>query len=92
MLVSKYHCDPRPEEFSTVLRTDSSGAVDLGCLENVKYVYSMVKENFGNNIKADARKWILLEDTTLDYQSEIVLVESETIELPVLPESSVSLY
>lgn len=68
MLVSKYHNDPRPEEFSSVLRTDSSGAVDLGCLENVKYVYSMVMKGFSNNIKADARKWTLLQDNTLDYQ------------------------
>lgn len=89
MLVSKYHKDPRPEEFSTELRTDEKGAVHLGSLEGVRYVYSVVKEG---KVKADNRKWTLLEEQpSFDYQRSIVILENESITLPFKGES-VSLF
>lgn len=66
-LVSKYFKDEKQESEMVQLQTDSEGKVTLGELEDIEWIYSIVKGE-KENVKCDNRRWHIVPPSPIHYQ------------------------
>lgn len=58
-----------------VLETDAEGKVNLGPLEDIEYIYSIVSGQ-QTHVNADNRRWHILQSHPIQYQPTFTILQN----------------